>query len=1381
MPKSRNTYNKGMNQDASRSKYDPANYYNALNLRIVTHDGLSTGSIENEKGNALAFSIPDIPREIITHNDGTTSDIPAQSNLKIIGWCSVDKYLVVFTTAGIAEGGGSPGQVWRFQYNEDTNSINVPTPGGSALNVSDHLIYNGFLNFSSYHRIEAEGRFENNNKIKVYWTDFNNQLRTIDILNTNTRNLKPDVLDINPDVNFTMPSPVLVSSGGLPASAKVQYGYRLISAEGSQTVVSPVSALVSLIPSDTNSEVNYVDVEGISPDTSNSKAVTFKVTGIDQDYSIIEHIAVLYTVKDAPQIFKFGEDSVPSSGELEIVLDGSETRIDLTKAEFSLVSAGFDKCKTIDSKDNILIAGNIVSEPAEISTETWDSRAYRFNSSRNAFLDDQNTPLTLNGVNPLWGDVPYDHDAINPFNTEREDNNWITASQYKFKSDGTTIGGEGPNVSYEFVDYTLEGDDAVNGASQLRRSPPHVSAGRFGTNNLDLGIKNSDGSAVTHPLTGQFKNFSSPLVESFLTGHSRGEVYRFGIEFYKKKGNVTFVKWIADIKFPEPKDGFPIANGPLDSGTLDLKTLGIRFTVDVSAIANDVSAYRIVRAERGNDNATRLGTGTIMLINREIASSNKTALYEALNPSFNSSDIEVGNEELEWDKNIASNGGKARFHLPDAPGMDRVNAGGVRGVHDEYPSTKQNTIFLSPLTIFKKELGFEFKPLDYIKTLGYYQCRAQQYVNVTSAANNGNLNRQGWTWINRTFQNSAHGDESFEIENIKYLDNAVRLTGSALPDSISSGGDDFLNTTYGKVNGTNQKKYPFGIGNLIHYMVLKNNSLSLPGFQAASAMDWNNNVREGSFQYSTNGANLTTTDDWSFKEVSYVRPLEQQYGGNSFEARSKTSYVSTGHFQPVTSSVPNTLSFDVYGGDTTVSYFDREYIQPYLNQSFQDEDSHLEANDELWMSIAVLMPVESRINYEYAWGNHFAKSKDGENMGAYLNDRYTHAELFTQQANSEGKFFSKDFATTLTNEYPHRLWASEKKIDGELIDSWRKFKSANILDVEGSYGPINKVVNFQDKLIYYQDKAFGIASVNERSMVTDTQGVEITLGTGDILDDFRYLSTSTGSFHQHSIVPSANAVYHYDVNLRKMYRYGGAGIQPLSDIKGLSSFFANNVDNAIVDTDVTLRDASLGGSIGVHGTFDFRHNRAIYTFLNPKNNLNNFTVGYNEALDGFESFYSYTPDMYLNTGRRMFSKDSSGSNQGYIHDEGIYGEFYGNISNTEITLMISPQADLPKIFSNIEYNSEVSLSGIQQPLETFNQLEVFNDYQSTGVIPLIVPTNIKRRMRHWRHAIGRDSLSSNQRARIRDYSIFLKLVYNNNNNKRLVLHDMIISYTPSRD
>ena len=51
---------------------------------------------------------------------------------------------------------------------------------------------------------------------------------------------------------------------------------------------------------------------------------------------------------------------------------------------------------------------------------------------------------------------------------------------------------------------------------------------------------------------------------------------------------------------------------------------------------------------------------------------------------------------------------------------------------------------------------------------------------------------------------------------------------------------------------------------------------------------------------------------------------------------------------------------------------------------------------------------------------------------------------------------------------------------------------------------------FKDKLLFWQDKAFGIVSSNERTALTDTNNNQIILGNGGILQRFDYISTAYG-------------------------------------------------------------------------------------------------------------------------------------------------------------------------------------------------------------------------------------------------------------------------------
>lgn len=1473
MPKSKNSYSKGLNQDNSRSKYDPSNYYDALNLKVITHDGLSTGSIENEKGNALTFKIPDIPETTYTHPDTTTTTIPLQADLRIIGWCSIDKYIVVFTSNDTGTG-----QIWRLEYDESTNQIK-DLLGSGNLSIPDHLIFNGNLDFRTTHRIEVEGRYENSGTVRVYWTDFLNPLRSVNILDPKLIDTKVDLLDNTPNLTWSMPQPIKVDNGELPSGTKVQYAYRLLSADGILSDVSPVSPLVTLPTGDINTVGEYSELRnagGVNNTTTGKKSVTFRVKNIDTDYSIIQHIAILYTSLDTPTIYQFAEDSVPSSGEMDVVLNGNETpTFAVPETVYSAVSSGFNVCKTLDAKNNFLIVGNIKKEQTDITTDEWDARAYRFKTVDDpdyptvvsvSDLDDLSNPIRLTnystGVGPDYDSVPSDHDAINPYNLERENYTWYRLNQYKYQKDGKTLGGSGKNISYKFCDYYVNLDDSVEIRKEQSdtQTKPWLRSSRKTITPVS-GIVNPDGTDHKYDIINQFDNFSSPIIEALFTGYARGEVYRFGIQFYTKKGAVTYVNWIGDIKFPDPISNSEIVTGSEDwkiadeSSTNKLRgySLGVQFTINVSAIANKIAGYRIVRAERTEADTTRLGTGTIMLEDR-VGHLNKDydmTLYNSMNPTTdNTNKIHVGITRIKWDGDKL--GGNS-WHLPDLPGP---NLGGSENPHGRilgkrHPAwntdgwngkrgARHKTILFTPFVqpnLNDETSGFRFKhePGDYIKTIGYYRAYATMFGRSKDTANFGGAGkgnphrhqRQQWVWKLRDWKrpdhsridpdagfdlsgyaNGANGCEAFPIKNITYIDQGRRVPTSDL------GGTFFYNISYGRGDNGHADNMPFGIGSDICRMELyewwsdlddiyggeANDALSHKFFDPAEWMDWHMNDFGDSYtQYQRYGVGnhcfgvgdndyestyKAQYNSWMFKEVSYVREVIKQYGGNTFESRSKSTYISTGHFQPITGHSDQLItSPKVYGGDVTIHVFAKEYIIPYYSDSIQNPTGSLEDRNDYKLGITVMYPCESRLNLEYHISSlpNFIANKDRDLITNYYNEVYSHHEFFGQQNNSEKKFVAKDFATIDLEEYPHRLWISNEKIDGELIDSWKKFDTSDILDVDGSYGPINKVINFQDRLVFYQDHAIGVAAIEETSIVNDTSGVGIALGTGQTLKEFRYLTTTTGTMHQHSVTPSTTALYHYDVTLRKLYKLT-QGPAALSDMKGLSSFFAEKVDGPIVVTDKTL----IG--TGVHSVFDTRHNRVLFTFLSPKPGVDDFTIGYNEYMDAFESFYSYTPSIYLNTGRRLLSAvtdSTDNSDHGYLHDAGDYGSFYGSVANTEITLLVAPEGDFAKIFTNLEYNSEISINDIPlllpSPPETLSSIEIWNDYQTTGNIPLIVGTNIKRRMRHWRHVIGRDTNSSGNKARIRDYSIYVKLTRTNGGNKRLVLHDIMVSYTPARD
>jgi hypothetical protein len=137
------------------------------------------------------------------------------------------------------------------------------------------------------------------------------------------------------------------------------------------------------------------------------------------------------------------------------------------------------------------------------------------------------------------------------------------------------------------------------------------------------------------------------------------------------------------------------------------------------------------------------------------------------------------------------------------------------------------------------------------------------------------------------------------------------------------------------------------------------------------------------------------------------------------------------------------------------------------------------------------------------------------------------------------------------NKFDSRVCYSDPKLNNEDIDSWQTFLPANFIDVDSRFGEITGLRLFKDKLIYWQEHATGILSVNERSLITDASNSELVLGTGDVLSRYDYLSTTYGMHkNQYCDAQSEHNLYWWDENKRALCNYTqGGSVTPLNVVK----------------------------------------------------------------------------------------------------------------------------------------------------------------------------------------------------------------------------------------
>ena len=272
----------------------------------------------------------------------------------------------------------------------------------------------------------------------------------------------------------------------------------------------------------------------------------------------------------------------------------------------------------------------------------------------------------------------------------------------------------------------------------------------------------------------------------------------------------------------------------------------------------------------------------------------------------------------------------------------------------------------------------------------------------------------------------------------------------------------------------------------------------------------------------------------------------------------------------------------------------------------------------------------------------------------------------------------------------------------------------------------------------------------------------MSLGKGGILDQYFYISRHSGTKHQFSVVYSPNGLYYYDAANNRINVFTGEQNEPISELKGFSSYLKQMGLTGLRKTDSTV----LG--IGVHGVYDQRLNRVLFTF-NDYGYADEFTVSYNELLKCFESFYSFKPRIYLKFDDYIYSMNPSFPYQGYLHNSGNYGNFYEDVFDSEIEYMMNKDPYRVKVVTNIEY----LLNTTPESAFNFESLQVRNSYQNTGVV-LLDNTNSNRRARVYRITIGRNAGNYNDRIR-GEYSL-QKLVFNNYENVRFTLSDFITYY-----
>jgi len=593
-----NTFSGGMNSDADKSLVGKNQYLYAENFRLFGDSANSIGSLENVIGNT----------ELTTLN----SYIPSGYYICGSGNIRDDLYLCVTQNTSAGQTGYS--KVLKVVFNSTGTAVSsVTTVYNDQFSIDgSRLKWN---NLPAY-RVKIVGRYESATIQKLYFVDGYNPVRSMNVVSVSSTS-PVNKFDLIP--NFNISAPAFSSFGtGVLTSGRIQYAYQMYDLNGAETLFSPTSSLISIstFSGQTGSNKTF---KGSDVDINTNKGIRISILP-PSGFSRIRVVSIKYrSLNSVPVISIIADQNISTTPSTTYFYDTGVSNLgSYTYEEFAVVGRGVFIGSEIEEKNNYLFVGNTVDESWDVD---FDARAYRFVSSTatgtltsgHAAIFDSGTWGANNWYNiynnyKIGGttEVPDTYDCLNPYNDisldtqQRRDNSpgYVHLYNFKYKVDGTTLGGSGKYVSYTF------------------RQDHEIPISDTGTNYGEDFCYNTD--------------YSNATVEVTYTGYQRDEIYRFGLIFYDEKGRQSTVKWIGDIRMPyygdaySPDEEYEI--GPsnwapsfVSGTTIYARPLGIIFTVDTTtAYSQGARYFKIVRAERkvGDRNILAQGlTPTTILYN----------------------------------------------------------------------------------------------------------------------------------------------------------------------------------------------------------------------------------------------------------------------------------------------------------------------------------------------------------------------------------------------------------------------------------------------------------------------------------------------------------------------------------------------------------------------------------------------------------------------------------------------------------------------------------------------------------------------------------------------------------------------------------------------
>ena len=1297
------TFSKGMVADISDALLGNDQYRMAKNLRYITDDEENTGELHIIEGARYSISIDD---PIIA------STQIRQYGILITG--TLNKWSIrIFKNPYWDESIGNK----EFIPIEDIIRIFGPCTTPLGTNTPSLVT-----------------RWEDEDNVKLYIADGKNPLMSINIVGEDRSHT--DIKFLTNFSAFVFKKPIFkgLISGKLKAGL-IEYSYQLYTKHGHQSEISPSTRLIPLYVG--NTDMAAIDnIEGYEEGLVTDKGIRIEIPKLPTEvkseygYTHIRVYRITYVENgQLPTIEMFYEQKIDDVNPIVIDDTGQQAISLLSLEEYNSMTGIHIIPRVIESKNDYLFASNVLDKGAYYYDEIKDWKPLC-----NSTYARTGTEISVE-----------DYLNINKYYSTSDN---IPA----FDNDGY-YGGTGDGISWRFVETKI--------TAELNNSKDYISIkdNTTFTKNISYWYIDSNGQKVQAEQdldAGDYfdtnqpnATYANPSVSYFLKSLRRNELYRYGIVLYDDMGNISPVKWIADIRVPDTNTpGFePFESSTILGDKVYAYPVGVQFKIE--QLPEHVIAYEIVRCGRSVTDVATISQGVISRPIKRISDAN--FIYPLMPTGFLTTDnfwqgiywYTLGDADGETEWGYSASNYKVYDNGDDISNGVNLNTT-FQFVSPEvcYQSDTFNQLVdKQQLTIIpiKKlwplqntnvtqytadDISFRtdmWRVERINQTNGSAQKHLDRWVNVGSkyinipVDNSNNVFMPNdtvllayYTDLSET-QRMAYGADTFdnfknipdrygyiklynsddnigqpiEIDQIKL---AATYNWNEFAEKSTSEDEIIYNTTY------QNKPTSVGGDNFNNWVIGGMYDMLWKDDPTTHKMAWNNaeyfddgdqliatttgpggkcavfHVEDGSSLISNPGNDIVLST-----MLCNIRQTVIPYGGLSDSAKETSSYNSYGDYFDRNSTVAT-----IFNGDCFLNVF--EYVSQHKCYFPQTPDLRTAC-------IIYAFPVESNINIPYSYGYEFSKNrtKSGGDItniqveAGNVNNKFTqYKDLYLYNSvystNNNVKVYSSEIFTDGSEDqlFDYRTYFSNKKDNNEKIDSWTKFMPANYLDVDTRYGAITGLRRFHNQLVFWQEEATGLFSVEERSAISDDNNMPLILGTGGVLSRYDYLATSNGMHKdQFSDTQSDSTLYWWDYNKHELCAHaGGADAVVLSKVK-----FIQNIFNKAYNSNTLSNNPVL--------VFDKRFNELVAHVCNDS------SIVYSEPLQAFSAIYTVVPNsavrfadrLYFTKGNRIFEWNQTNNSRVY--------DLNGHPMTPYLKWVENENATYTKVFDNSEFGGRV--------------------------------------------------------------------------------------------